>query len=223
MAEQFLPSAIPGYDEEGRPGMRTSATARDLLTNAGFPDGFEIKLTYRERGPRLPAAARGGGRRTCRRSWPRSASTSRSTRWSRARSSTRTTRARFRCTSSAGAPTIRTPPTSWTTTSDPRPGPVRQPVRRHHRPAHAGGGAPTRPRATPLYAQVADLLQQHAPMIPVAHGGSVWPSRPTCDRGAGQPAVQRDLLGDGPGGQDTFVWMQNAEPIGLYCADETRR
>ncbi|MBE7549912.1 MAG: hypothetical protein HS126_02395 [Anaerolineales bacterium] len=22
-------------------------------------------------------------------------------------------------------------------------------------------------------------------------------------------------------GQDTFVWMQNAEPIGLYCADET--
>ena len=24
-----------------------------------------------------------------------------------------------------------------------------------------------------------------------------------------------------PGGRDTFVWMQNAEPIGLYCADET--
>ena len=22
-------------------------------------------------------------------------------------------------------------------------------------------------------------------------------------------------------GQDTLVWMQNAEPIGLYCADET--
>ena len=22
-------------------------------------------------------------------------------------------------------------------------------------------------------------------------------------------------------GQDTFVWMQNAEPISLYCADET--
>jgi ABC-type transport system substrate-binding protein len=22
-------------------------------------------------------------------------------------------------------------------------------------------------------------------------------------------------------GQDTFVWMQNAEPIGLYCADES--
>ena len=24
-----------------------------------------------------------------------------------------------------------------------------------------------------------------------------------------------------PGGRDAFVWMQNAEPIGLYCADET--
>jgi ABC-type transport system substrate-binding protein len=24
-----------------------------------------------------------------------------------------------------------------------------------------------------------------------------------------------------PGGRDTLVWMQNAEPIGLYCADET--
>ena len=22
-------------------------------------------------------------------------------------------------------------------------------------------------------------------------------------------------------GQDTFVWMQNAEPLSLYCADET--
>jgi len=24
-----------------------------------------------------------------------------------------------------------------------------------------------------------------------------------------------------PGGRDTFVWMQNAEPISLFCADET--
>jgi ABC-type transport system substrate-binding protein len=24
-----------------------------------------------------------------------------------------------------------------------------------------------------------------------------------------------------PGGRDTMVWMQNAEPISLYCADET--
>jgi len=24
-----------------------------------------------------------------------------------------------------------------------------------------------------------------------------------------------------PGGRDTFVWMQNAEPISLYCNDET--
>ena len=24
-----------------------------------------------------------------------------------------------------------------------------------------------------------------------------------------------------PGDRDTFVWMQNAEPISLYCADET--
>ena len=24
-----------------------------------------------------------------------------------------------------------------------------------------------------------------------------------------------------PGGRDTFVWMQNAEPISIYCGDET--
>jgi hypothetical protein len=24
-----------------------------------------------------------------------------------------------------------------------------------------------------------------------------------------------------PGGREALVWMQNAEPIGLYCADET--
>jgi ABC-type transport system substrate-binding protein len=58
-------------------------------------------------------------------------------------------------------------------------------------------------------------------MIPVAHGGN---------GGAYKADVEGAYVSDfgaeqfgrmDPGGRDTFVWLQNAEPIGLYCADES--
>jgi ABC-type transport system substrate-binding protein len=35
------------------------------------------------------------------------------------------------------------------------------------------------------------------------------------------PLGNENFAVTGIAGQDTFVWMQNAEPISLYCADET--
>jgi peptide/nickel transport system substrate-binding protein len=58
-------------------------------------------------------------------------------------------------------------------------------------------------------------------MIPVAHGGNGAAFKAdvegayASDIGAEQFALMN------PGGREALVWMQNAEPIGLYCADET--
>ena len=73
----------------------------------------------------------------------------------------------------------------------------------------------------PFYDKANELIKQHVPMIPVAHGGSGAAYKAdvegayASDIGAEQFALMN------PGGRDTFVWMQNGEPPGLYCADET--
>lgn len=72
-----------------------------------------------------------------------------------------------------------------------------------------------------LYAQVAELIKEHVPMIPVAHGGSGVAYKADVAGAHASPLSNEQFAVMDPGGRDTFVWMQNAEPIGLYCADET--
>lgn len=73
----------------------------------------------------------------------------------------------------------------------------------------------------PFYIAANNLIKQHVPMIPIAHGGN---------GGAFKADVTGAYVSDfgaeqfgrmDPGGRDTFVWLQNGEPSGLYCADET--
>ena len=73
----------------------------------------------------------------------------------------------------------------------------------------------------PIYAEANTLLKQHVPMIPVAHGGSATAYRGDVVGGQASPLSNEMFWVVDPGGRDTMVWMQNAEPIGLYCADET--
>ncbi|MFZ2489458.1 MAG: ABC transporter substrate-binding protein [Anaerolineae bacterium] len=72
----------------------------------------------------------------------------------------------------------------------------------------------------PLYDQANDLIKQHAPMIPVAYGGSATVFQAACT-GAHASPLGNEAMSVIDCGGDTLVWMQNAEPIGLYCADET--
>jgi ABC-type transport system substrate-binding protein len=72
-----------------------------------------------------------------------------------------------------------------------------------------------------IYAEANNLLKQHVPMIPVAHGGSAVVYAADVTGGHASPLGNEFFAVIDPGGRDTFVWMQNAEPIGLYCADET--
>jgi len=73
----------------------------------------------------------------------------------------------------------------------------------------------------PFYDTANELIKQHVPMIPVAHGGNGAAFKAdvegayASDIGAEQFALMN------PGGRDVFVWLQNGEPAGLYCADET--
>jgi len=73
----------------------------------------------------------------------------------------------------------------------------------------------------PFYDTANELIKQHVPMIPVAHGGNAAAFKAdvegayASDIGAEQFALMN------PGGREAMVWMQNAELIGLYCADET--
>ncbi|MER2597931.1 MAG: ABC transporter substrate-binding protein [Caldilineales bacterium] len=72
----------------------------------------------------------------------------------------------------------------------------------------------------PLYDQANELIKQHVPMIPVAHGGSAIVFQAACT-GAHASPLGNEAMSVIDCGSDTLVWMQNAEPIGLYCADET--
>ena len=72
-----------------------------------------------------------------------------------------------------------------------------------------------------LYAEAAELIAQHSPMVPVAHGGSAVAFKADAEGAHASPLSNENLSVVGIEGQDTLVWLQNGEPIGLYCADET--
>jgi len=72
-----------------------------------------------------------------------------------------------------------------------------------------------------LYGQANELLKQHVPMVPIAHGGSGTVFKADVIGAHSSPLGNETMSVMDPGGRDTLVWMQNAEPIGLYAADES--
>ncbi len=72
----------------------------------------------------------------------------------------------------------------------------------------------------PFYVEANNAIKQHVPMIPVAHGGSGTAYLAAVE-GAHSSPLGNEVFAVMDPGKDTFVWMQNAEPISLYCGDET--
>lgn len=72
-----------------------------------------------------------------------------------------------------------------------------------------------------LYSEANTAIKQHVPMIPVAHGGSATAYKATVDGAHSSPLGNETFKVMSQPGKDTFVWIQNAEPLSLYCADET--
>lgn len=75
--------------------------------------------------------------------------------------------------------------------------------------------------ATPIYEQANNKVKELVPMVPIAHGGSGVAYRADVVGGHASPLGNEYFAVMDPGGRSTFVWMQNAEPISLYCGDET--
>jgi ABC-type transport system substrate-binding protein len=73
----------------------------------------------------------------------------------------------------------------------------------------------------PFYEAANNAIKQHVPMIPVVHGGSAVAYKATVEGAHSSPLSNEIFAVMGVSDQDTFVFMQNAEPISLYCADET--
>jgi ABC-type transport system substrate-binding protein len=71
-----------------------------------------------------------------------------------------------------------------------------------------------------LYKQANDEIADFVPMIPIANGGSATAFKASVKGAYAGPfaAIQFALLDPGT---DKLVWMQNGEPISLYCNDET--
>jgi ABC-type transport system substrate-binding protein len=58
-------------------------------------------------------------------------------------------------------------------------------------------------------------------MIPIAHGASATAFLADVEGAHASPLGNESMAVMTPGDRDQLVWMQNAEPLSLYCADET--
>jgi ABC-type transport system substrate-binding protein len=74
--------------------------------------------------------------------------------------------------------------------------------------------------AQPIYAEANTLIRTHAPMVPIAWGAAADASLTTVENALTPPFGAPQFAGMSPG-DDDLVFVQNAEPISLFCADET--
>lgn len=72
-----------------------------------------------------------------------------------------------------------------------------------------------------LYGEANTAIKQHVPMVPIAHGGSAVVYNANVAGAHSSPLGNESFKVMSQPGKDTFVWIQNGEPPSLYCADET--
>ena len=75
--------------------------------------------------------------------------------------------------------------------------------------------------AKPIYVEANNAVRELVPMIPVAHGGNATAYLADVVDPQASPLTAESFALSDPGGRDAFVFMQNAEPISLFCGDET--
>lgn len=73
----------------------------------------------------------------------------------------------------------------------------------------------------PIYVQANQAIKDLVPMVPISHAGSGTAFKASVEGAHASPLGNEYFAAMSIPGQDTLVWMQNAEPIGLYCADES--
>jgi len=70
------------------------------------------------------------------------------------------------------------------------------------------------------YTEANNLIKEHVPAVIMIHGGSGTVFKADVE-GAHSSPLSTEIFAVMKAGADTLVWMQNAEPLSLYCGDET--
>jgi ABC-type transport system substrate-binding protein len=73
----------------------------------------------------------------------------------------------------------------------------------------------------PLYIEANTAIRDLAPMVPIAHGASAVAFKANVEGAHSSPLSNENFSVMSDPDDDVLVWMQNGEPAGLYCADET--
>lgn len=73
----------------------------------------------------------------------------------------------------------------------------------------------------PMYEQANNAIKELVPMVPVAHGAPADAARADVENAHTAVLGPPDLWNVKPDGRDTLVYLKAAEPISLYCMDET--
>lgn len=73
----------------------------------------------------------------------------------------------------------------------------------------------------PLYIEANTAIRDLAPMVPIAHGASAVAFKANVEGAHSSPLSNENFSVMSDPDDDAIVWMQNGEPAGLYCADET--
>lgn len=74
--------------------------------------------------------------------------------------------------------------------------------------------------AAPVYEQANNLLKENVPMMPIAHGAAADAALASVENAQVPPFGAPQFATMDPG-SDTLVFIQNAEPISMFCHDET--
>jgi ABC-type transport system substrate-binding protein len=85
----------------------------------------------------------------------------------------------------------------------------------------AGGQIGIPADAEEYYVKANNAIKEFVPMVPIAHGGSAAAYVADVENPQASPLTSEVFAYSKPGDRDVFVWMQNAEPNTLFCADET--
>jgi len=222
VADQFLPPGIPQYEEGAETFTYDPERARQLLAEAGYPDGIDVgPLSYRaEPRPYLPQP-------------PQVASDIRDQLAQVGIRATLDEQESGTFIDNANTGNLSFYMLGWgadfpdaTNFWDFHFGAGASPQfgtgfpDLHEVLAEAGSTTDEEERAE-LYAQANDLLFEHAPAIPIAYGGSAVAFKAEVEGAHASPLSNEQFAAMSIEGQDQLVWMQNGEPSGLYCADET--
>jgi peptide/nickel transport system substrate-binding protein len=71
------------------------------------------------------------------------------------------------------------------------------------------------------YEEANNAIHELVPMIPIAHGGSGTAFQANIEGAHSSPLSNENFAVMSAGDDDQLVWIQNGEPGGLYCADES--